>query len=45
MRLQDKIDRMTISKRPTDVRLDDVKNDPRITKAAQEEMERLKIKI
>jgi NADH-quinone oxidoreductase subunit B len=45
MRLQDKIDRMTISKRPTDVRLDDVKNDPRITKAAQDEMERLKIKI
>ena len=29
----------------TDVRLDDVKNDPRITKAAAEEMERLKIKI
>ncbi len=45
MRLQDKIDRMTIAKRPTNVRLDDVKNDPRITKAAQEEMERLKIKI
>jgi len=45
MRLQDKIDRMTISKRPTDVRLDDVKNDPRIAKAAAEEMERLKIKI
>ena len=45
MRLQDKIDRMTISKKPTDVRLDDVKNDPRIAKAAQEEMERLKIKI
>jgi hypothetical protein len=45
MRLQDKIDRMTISKRPTHVRLDDVKNDPRITKAAREEMERIGIKI
>ena len=45
MRLQDKIDRMTIAKRPTDVRLDDVKNDMRIAKAAQEEMERLKIKL
>jgi NADH:ubiquinone oxidoreductase subunit B-like Fe-S oxidoreductase len=44
MRLQDKIDRMTISKRPTDVRLDDVRNDPKITKAAQEEMERLGIR-
>ena len=45
MRLQDKIDRMTIAKRPTSVRLDDVKNDPRITQAARDEMERLSIKI
>ena len=45
MRLQDKIDRMTIAKKPTEVRLDDVKNDPRITRAAQEEMERIKMKI
>jgi NADH-quinone oxidoreductase subunit B len=29
MRLQDKIDRMTIAKRPTDVRHDDVKDDMR----------------
>jgi hypothetical protein len=39
MRLQDKIDRMTIAKKPTEVRLDDVKNDPRISQAAKEEME------
>ena len=45
MRLQDKIDRMTIAKRPTEVRLDDVKNDPRITQAAKEEMERIGMKI
>jgi hypothetical protein len=45
MRLQDKIDRMTISRQPTTVHLDDVKNDPRISRAAQEEMERLSIKI
>ena len=41
----DKIDRMTIAKKPTSVRLDDVKNDARISQAAREEMERLKIKI
>src|ERR1041384_4533867 len=45
MRLQDEIDRMTIAKKPTSVKLDDVKNDPRITQAAKEEMERLSIKI
>ena len=45
MRLQDKIDRMTIAKRPTEVRLDDVKNDPRISQAAKEEMERIGMKI
>ena len=45
MRLQDKIDRMTIAKKPTEVRLDDVKNDPRIARAAKEEMERIGMKI
>jgi NADH-quinone oxidoreductase subunit B len=45
MRLQDKIDRMTITKQPTNVRLDDVKNDPRISRAAKEEMDRIGIKI
>jgi len=45
MRLQDKIDRMTIAKKPTEVRLDDVKNDPRISRAAQEEMDRIGMKI
>src|SRR5438552_2679113 len=45
MRLQDKIDRMTIAKRPTEARLDDVKNDPRIARAAKEEMERIGMKI
>src|SRR2546428_13218256 len=45
MRLQDKIDRMTIAKKPTEVRLDDVKNDPRIAQAAKEEMERIGMKI
>jgi NADH-quinone oxidoreductase subunit B len=45
MRLQDKIDRMTIAKKPTDVRLDDVKNDMRISKAARDEMERIGMKI
>ena len=45
MRLQDKIDRMTIAKKPTEVRLDDVKNDPRISQAAREEMERIGMKI
>ncbi len=45
MRLQDKIDRMTIAKRTTEVRLDDVKNDPRISQAAKEEMERIGMKI
>ena len=45
MRLQDKIDRMTIAKKPTSVRLDDVKNDLRITRAAKEEMDRIGMKI
>src|ERR1700756_5017169 len=45
MRLQDKIDRMTIAKKPTEVRLDDVKNDMRISKAAKDEMERIGMKI
>src|SRR6476469_8118361 len=45
MRLQDKIDRMTIAKKPTEVRLDDVKNDPRISRAAKEEIERIGMKI
>jgi len=45
MRLQDKIDRMTIAKRPTNVRFDDVKNDPRISQAAKEEMDRIGMKI
>ena len=46
MRLQDKIDRMTIAKKPEGLRvLDDVKNDPRISKAAKEEMERIGMKI
>jgi len=45
MRLQDKIDRMTIAKKPVEVRLDDVKNDPRISRAAKEEMERIGMKI
>jgi NADH-quinone oxidoreductase subunit B len=49
MRLQDKIDRMTIARRPTDVRLDDardlVKDDQRISQAALEEMDRIKLKI
>src|SRR2546422_2338188 len=45
MRLQDKIDRMTIAKKPTDVRLDDVKNDLRISRAAMEEMKRIGMKI
>ena len=35
MRLQDKIDRMTIAKKPTEIRLDDVKNDQRITPRRQ----------
>jgi hypothetical protein len=45
MRLQDKIDRMTIAKRPTDVRLDDVKDDMRISQAALKEMDRIDMKI
>jgi NADH-quinone oxidoreductase subunit B len=45
MRLQDKIDRMTIAKRPSDNRYDDVKNDARISKAAKEEMDRIGMKI
>jgi hypothetical protein len=45
MRLQDKIDRMTIAKKPTEARLDDVKNDPRIARAAKEEMDRIGMKI
>ena len=45
MRLQDKIDRMTIAKKPKEVRLDDVKSDPRISRAAKEEMERIGMKI
>jgi NADH-quinone oxidoreductase subunit B len=45
MRLQDKIDRMTIAKKPASARFDDVKNDPRITQAAKEEMERIGMKI
>src|SRR5579885_3535712 len=45
MRLQDKIDRMTIAKKPTEVRLDDVKNDQRISIAAKEEMDRIGMKI
>jgi hypothetical protein len=45
MRLQDKIDRMTIAKKPTEIRLDDVKHDERITRAAKEEMERIGLKI
>jgi hypothetical protein len=45
MRLQDKIDRMTIAKKPTEVRLDDVKNDLRIAQAAKDEMERIGMKI
>ena len=45
MRLQDKIDRMTIAKTPTDARLDDIKDDQRIAQAALEEMDRLKMKI
>jgi len=45
MRLQDKIDRMTIAKKPTEVRLDDVKNDMRISQAARDEMERIGMKI
>src|SRR3989442_275555 len=45
MRLQDKIDRVTIAKKPTEVRLDDVKNDLRISQAARDEMERIGMKI
>ena len=45
MRLQDKIDRMTIAKKPAEVRLDDVKNDLRIARAAKEEMDRIGMKI
>ena len=45
MRLQDKIDRMTIAKRPTDARLDEIKDDVRITRAALEEMDRIDMKI
>ena len=45
MRLQDKIDRMTIAKKATEVRLDDVKNDLRISQAARDEMERIGMKI
>src|SRR5258706_151022 len=45
MRLQDKISRMTIAKKPEDTRYDDVKNDPRISKAAKEEMDRIGMKI
>jgi NADH:ubiquinone oxidoreductase subunit B-like Fe-S oxidoreductase len=48
MRLQDKIDRMTIAKKPASTRLEgmaDVKNDPRISKAAKEEMDRIGMKI
>ena len=45
MRLQDKIDRMTIAKKPADNRYDDVKNDMRISKAAKEEMDRIGMKI
>ena len=45
MRLQDKIDRMTIAKRPTDARLDEIKDDERITRAALEEMDRIDMKI
>jgi NADH-quinone oxidoreductase subunit B len=45
MRLQDKIDRMTIAKKPASAKFDDVKNDPRISKAAVEEMARIDMKI
>src|SRR2546427_12514594 len=45
MRLQDKIDRMTIAKKPTEVRLDEVRNDMRISQAARDEMERIGMKI
>ena len=45
MRLQDKIDRMTIAKKPTDVRLDEIKDDARISQAALEEMDRIDMKI
>src|SRR5438093_13602889 len=44
-RLQDKIDRMTIAKKPTEVRLDDVKDDPRIGRAAKEEKKRIRMRI
>jgi len=36
---------MTIAKKPVEARLDDVKNDPRISRAAKEEMERIGMKI
>jgi hypothetical protein len=36
---------MTIAKRPTDVRLDEIKDDARISRAALEEMDRIKLKI
>ena len=36
---------MTIAKKPKEVRLDDVKSDPRISRAAKEEMERIGMKI
>ena len=45
MRLQDKIDRMTIAKRPTDARLDEIRDDARISQAALAEMDRIKMKI
>jgi len=44
MRLQDKIDRMTIAKKPN-VPFDAVKHDERISRAAKEEMERIGMKI
>ncbi len=45
MRLQDKIDRMSISRKPTEARLDEIKDDMRITQAALEEMDRIDLKI
>jgi hypothetical protein len=36
---------MTIAKKPTETRLDDVRNDPRISQAAKEEMDRIGMKI
>ena len=43
---EEKIDRMTIAKKPAvDARYDDVKNDQRISQAAREEMDHIKMKI